>query len=134
MWAHMPAYVHAHAHKDKFIHLSLPLIHGAHQGLLCVFLNQASKVQPKNLFASKVIQICNRLGSSKPSPHYHCTQGSMKMENRGAEGLAQGLKAIVLQPAGNPRLSAPSTVLTWDIGPLPPTPSSPEDQVEMLLP
>lgn len=55
MSAHMPACVHTHANKDKFIHLSLPLTHGAHQGLLSVFLNQASKVQPKNLFASKVI-------------------------------------------------------------------------------
>ena len=95
-WAYMPAYVHTHANKDPFRHLSLPLTHGALQGLLSVFLNQPSKVQPKNPFASKVIQICGQLGSSKPSHHSHCIQGSMEMENRGPGGLAQGLTAMVL--------------------------------------
>lgn len=57
----------------------------------------------------------------------------MEMEGRGAEGLAQGAHSNGSPASREARLSAPSAVLTWDVGPLTPTPSSPEDQVEMPL-
>lgn len=90
MWAYMPAYVHTHANIDPFRHLSLPLTHGALQGLLSVFLNQPSKVQPKNPFASKVIQICGQLGGSKPSHTPTAYREVWKWRTGGLRDLLRG--------------------------------------------
>lgn len=136
IWAHMPPYVHIQAYKNKITHLSththihtLEHTHVTDQGLLSVFLNQASKVKPENLVVFLPRAYVTSLGSSKPSPKSHCTLESTEMKNREAKELVQGLTALVLQPGEN-SVSAPSTVLTWDNYPL--TPCVPPPSLHQL--